>query len=374
MTAIRIPQAVALDTAILAAWARGWARGDPRAQGVLEALVRSNARLLITLHHAVELLGHASDDVVASRARFVRALGQVFWVRSRDGGGVGTVLDVQASEIRARLVDGAASYQQILSRARPDVLAFGDAKNVADLLEEAELIAHARERIQRRRIVASIARTQVSEPDVTQRRVAVERYRAPLTTILSNFEREERHLTSQLTAVGDRRLVEQDKIAKRFFDELRVDVKAAAVGGNVTLTDALRRIGIEDVDLARLTSADQIADKYIWKRQSRILARIAGVSVNAVEALRRSEIPSLHLCEHISASRSGSHRAEGGDVDDASLACLSLYASLTSVDKRTAEYIRQIRRRSPELDHVMGGVVRLTTLEALETSMPLWHR
>jgi hypothetical protein len=373
MTAIRIPQAVALDTAILVAWARDWTRGDSRARRVLEVLVRSNTRLMITLHHAVELLEHASDDVVAARARFVRALGQVFWVRSRNDGGVGTVLDLQASEIRARLVDRDASYEQILSRARADVLSFGEAKTVSDLLEEAELIAHARERIRRRRIVASIARTQVSVPDITQRRVNPERCRAPVTTILSNFEREERYLASQLKAVGDRRLVEQDQIAKQFFDELRVDVKAAAVDGNVTLTDALRRVGIEDVDLGRPISADQLADKYIWKRQSQILARIADVSASAVEALRRSEIPSLHLCDQIAASRRGSRRSEGGDFDDAALACLSLYAGLTSVDKRTAEFVRQVRKHSPELDHVMGRVVQLTSLEALETWMSLWN-
>lgn len=373
MTAIRIPQAVALDTAILVTWARDWTRGDSRARGVLEALVRSNARLIITLHHAVELLGHASDDVVAARTRFVRALGQVFWVRSHNDGGVGTVLDLQASEIRARLVDRDAPYQQILSRARANVFAFGEAKTVSDLLEETELIAHARERVRRRRIVASLARTQVSVPDITQRRLNPGRCRAPLTTILSNFEREERYLASQLKAVGDRRWVEQDQIAKQFFDELRVDVKAAAEDGNVILADALRRVGIEDIDLARPTSSDQLADKYIWKRQSQILARIANVSASAVEALRRSEIPSLHLCDHISASRKGSRRSEGGDFDDASLACLSLYASLTSVDKRTSEWVRQIRKRSPELDHVMGRVVRLTSLEDLETWTSLWN-
>jgi hypothetical protein len=194
-----------------------------------------------------------------------------------------------------------------------------------------------------------------------------------LTTIRHNIEREKRYLASQLRAIGDKKLVDQDQIAEQFLDELLRHIKEAEVNGTVTLANTFRSLGVADVDLARPISVDQLGDTYVWKTQSEVLARIADVPAGLVQALRRSEVPSLYLRDDVAAlRRRGSRRAEGGDSDDESFLCLSLYARLTTVDKRTAEYVRQIRRRSPELDDIMGEVIRLPSLEALERSMPLW--
>jgi hypothetical protein len=80
MPIIQVPHVLALDTAILAVWAHRWRRGDVRAHRLVEGVLRSKARLIMTLHHVNELTGHESDDVVESRARFVRSLQQLFLV------------------------------------------------------------------------------------------------------------------------------------------------------------------------------------------------------------------------------------------------------------------------------------------------------
>jgi len=171
MPIIQIPHVLALDTAILAVWARLWRRGDARAHQLIDRVLRSNARLIMTLHHVIELAGHESDDVVESRARFVRSLQQLFWAKSRNSAGIGGILDLQALEIRIRLDDPSASFSELLSRVRPDALAFGSSRDVSALMEEPEFVADSRERIRRRRIVASLSRTQVSRPEIPQQRV-----------------------------------------------------------------------------------------------------------------------------------------------------------------------------------------------------------
>ncbi|MGE3777552.1 MAG: hypothetical protein AB7F89_10235, partial [Pirellulaceae bacterium] len=301
--------------------------------------------MVLTLHHVVELLGHESDDVVESRMRFIRNLEQLFWVKSHNGGSIGGILDIHALEIRARVEDQDATYPKILSRVRPDAFAFGDSREVSALMEERVLIESSRDRIRRRRMVASIARTEVSVPDSTRQQVVPAQREIPLAIVLASFEQEQQHFESELRTVGDRKLAEPDQVARQFFDELREHAIAATVSGRVNFADLLRKIGIQDGDLNGPVSADSLGDKYVWKRQGGILARIADVPEDVVKALRRSDMPSTCLYDEISAAQKGSARAEGGNFDDASLACLSFYATLTSVDKRTAEAVRQTRSR-----------------------------
>jgi hypothetical protein len=369
MTSLRIPRPLALDTAILGVWARGWAGGESKAQRLVEIVAQSDARVLVTLHHAIELAGHESDGIVDIRARFIGKLGQLFWIRSLAREAMGSILDIHAAEIRARVVSGDTSHSEIVQRARPEILEFGDSDQLAELLRDEKFRAYARQRTRRRRVVASIGRTTVSVPAITRQRVDAERARAPFSTVMRNLDREQRHLASQLMVTGDPRLDGQDLVAMEFFDELRRAAAEAQSAGTVTLAETLRRLGVADADLALPVTADELGDKYVWKRRSEILARIAGVPVGTVEALHASEIPSLHLREALAARHQRSDRADGGDTDDASLVCLSLYASVTSVDKRTAEYVRQVRQHSPELRSVVGRVVRLPTLQALEESI-----
>jgi hypothetical protein len=284
------------------------------------------------------------------------------------------VLDIHASEIRAREEGGDTSHQGIVRRARFTVLGFGHSERLAELLGDGGFRFYARQRIRRRRAVASIGRTTISVPAIARQGVDPDRSRQALSTVMRNLEHEQRHMASQLTVHGDPQLDSHDYVAAKFFHELRRAVQDAQSGGTVTLADVLRCVGIADADLAGPVRADDLGNRYVWKGRSEILARTAGLPVSTVEALTASEIPSLHLCEELSARHERSNRADGGDSDDASLACLSLYASVTSVDKRTAEYVRQIRRHSPPLRSVIGPVIRLPTFEALERSIALLTR
>lgn len=297
---------------------------------------------------------------------FVRSLEQLFWVRMRDSRIIGGILDLHALEIRARLKDRSAGFSQLLSDVRPDVLAFGDSRQVSLLMEEPSFVADARRRIHRRRVVASLTGAQISTPHAMKRRVAPQHHEAPLAAVLASFDQEERHLESQIKSVGDPDLPEPNRVASRFFEELRDSAISASVGGTVTLARLLTEVGVEAADLDSPVRADALGDKYVWKRHSEVLARIADVPHKAVEGLRRSDLPSMWLCDEVSVTRKGLRRAEGGNFDDAALACLCFYAPLTSVDKRTAEAVRQTRIRRPELDAVMGQVVKIPTLEALE--------
>jgi len=368
MTRVQVPQAISVDTSLLAVWAREWTRGESRALGMVRALLRSNARLLLTLDHVVELLGHGSDEVVAGRVAFVRSLQQAYWVKSHDDS-IGGVLDLTAAEVRAKSADPAASYEIILARTRPEMLRFGEIRHVVSLLQAPEIVSYARSRVRRSRVVQSLLHTEVAQPWATRELVAPQQRLVPLATILSNFDRLEKHVAFQLVDVGDSKVSGHTEAAKHFFDELRQYARVAARGGRVTLADVLRQMGIEEADLSGMTSAEMLADKYVWRTQSGIIARSAGVAAGTVEKLRPHDVPSLYLRGLIADCQSKARRASGGNPGDASLACLSLYIGLTTVDKRTAEYVRQIRRGSAALDAVMGRVMPLTSLGTLEAEI-----
>jgi hypothetical protein len=369
MTRVQVPQAISVDTSLLAVWAREWTRGESKALGMLKALLRSNARLLLTLHHVVELLGHGSDEVVAGRVAFVRSLQQAYWVKSHDDDSIGGVLDLTAAEVRAKSADPAASYEIILARTRPEMLRFGEIGHVVSLLQAPEIVSYARSRVQRSRVVQSLLHTEVAQPWATRELVAPQQRLVPLATMLSNFDRLEKHVAFQLVDVGDRKLSGHTEAAKHFFDELRRHARVAARDGRVTLADVLMQLGIEEADLSGMTSAEMLADKHLWQTQSGIIGRSAGVAAGTVEKLRPHDVPSLYLRGLIADCQSKARRASGGNPGDASLACLSLYVGLTTVDKRTAECVRQIRRGSAALDAVMGRVMPLASLGTLEAEI-----
>jgi len=52
-------------------------------------------------------------------------------------------------------------------------------------------------------------------------------------------------------------------------------------------------------------------------------------------------------------------RAESGNFFDSTLASTGLYADLVSVDKRTSEYLRQIRKDNLMIDSRLASVTRL---------------
>jgi hypothetical protein len=372
MTSVRIPQAIALDTSLLAVWAHAWTLAKPRALGMVKSLLRSNARLLLTLHHVVELLGHESDEEVAGRVAFVRSLEQAYWVKPRyddRDDRIGDALDLVASEVLAKSADLSASYAMILSRTRPEALRFGGIGQVVSLLEAPEIITYARDRVRRRRTVQSLSWTKIPGPGATEVLGEAQQRPVPLTTLLSRFDRQERQMASQLEDVGDKKLSGHAKAAKDFFDELRRHVRAVARDGFVRPADALREMGIEEAELGGITSVDILAERNIWKRRSEIIARSAGLPASTVEKMRPRDVPSLYLAERIADCQGRDPRASGGNPDDARLACLSLYAGLTIVDKRTAEFVRQVRKSVPALDAVMGRVMRMASLETLEAEI-----
>jgi hypothetical protein len=369
MTSVRIPQAITLDTSLLGVWAQDWTLAKPRALGMVKSLLRSNARLLLTIHHVVELLGHGSDEVVAGRVAFVRSLEQAYWVKPRCDEGIGGAPDLVDLEVLAKSADSSASYGMILSRTRPEALRFGGIGHVVSLLEAPEIITYARDRVRRRRIVQSLSWTKVLGPGATEELGEAQQRPVSLTTLLSRFHRQERQMASQLEDVGDKKLTGHAKAAKDFFDELRRHVRAVARDGLVRPADALREMGIEEAELGGVTSVDILAGRNIWKRQSEIIARSAGLPASTVERMRTRDVPSLYLAERIADCQRRDPRASGGNPDDARLACLSLYAGLTTVDKRTAEFVRQIRKNVSALDTVMGRVMRMASLETLEAEI-----
>ena len=53
-------------------------------------------------------------------------------------------------------------------------------------------------------------------------------------------------------------------------------------------------------------------------------------------------------------------RVAGSDLGDTSLACLSMYADATEVDKRTAEYLNRVQRNGSPISDLIGPVFKTT--------------
>ena len=78
-----------------------------------------------------------------------------------------------------------------------------------------------------------------------------------------------------------------------------------------------------------------------------------------------SLIPSFAIGEAIQAHRQPREKLPGSDLNDRHLAVLAAYCDVLYVDKRTSEDLRQVRRREPIIDSLMGEVRKAANFEEL---------
>lgn len=120
----------------------------------------------------------------------------------------------------------------------------------------------------------------------------------------------------------------------------------------------LADMGIPKSEIEQRRSSNSLGASEVWRRQRIIIGLRAGVSDEQIENLGEDGLPSLTLKQEVTTRQRRAARADGGNFPDSALACLALYADVTNVDKRTYEYIRQIKGSNNRLKPVLKTITR----------------
>jgi hypothetical protein len=368
---LAIPRFVAIDSSVLASWAKDAFASDSKLQAsardVQTSLLDANWIPIICLHHFIELARHSDLEIATRRIDFLKSFSQIAWFgRSYGLNILGAIVDIFEAEIAAIVASPDIDFPGMRRSVREKLVQYGPPTKIEVLNDWEYLHPTLKLMAIHEQEIASVVHTKPSDHEDTEiarlknmRRMDRATFDRPVT---GGIEK----LATDLANHGDPRLIDPYRTAQGFLEM-----------ASSHLLDALKHEGTPyDVFVANLdVPGGDIFDEITLRQFTRLarlrkLARVAcnqlGIELDHVwPKLRDSKIPSEIIQETIRAGRRSAQRASGSDLGDDYLACLAPYVDALTVDKRTHEFMTQGARRDPYFREMVGYFEKATSYRQL---------
>lgn len=363
MSGICVPRLLALDSATLGKLAVDYFhQSDHRretAREFLSALDRQGLILSVSFEHLVELLRHQNDDTVIQRLKFLQSLEMLAWVKSSQKTFLpGNCLDIDLLEVRCVIDRQVRDHQLVIDSVRQTLWQVGRGIDLIghvdsfwDVMREA-----ARWLGRDSKETASIAR---SDPGGVRNRTLREIDGQPLKSLReyqNAFKSLSADMTAQMTRHGDNELSDADGVTRDFYEDVQSDMDKMSSDSSDALTAILTSFGMSREDVRLDMTVSEVSDLWHFRQYLKLLQRRnKGGQPFGPKDVLPEQLPSWTFRNQLTLAQNMANRVEGSNLIDARLAGLGLYADAVEVDKRTAEYLRQLTRR-----HSIGNLLNLT--------------
>jgi hypothetical protein len=368
-----VPTIVALDSSQLGEIARDTSSEDEahrdRAKAFLHGLETGNSVLLLCFHHIQELLSHDNSATVENRVEFLKTLPLVATLRPLiEGYPIGSIIDLQAAEIRAAYRNSQADAKSIRDEVALKAFNFeSGAEALRPFLESwHELkIAFAEQGIRRRKIVA-ISRS--SFADISTRKVSdlFGRGAESKPRMAQRFDEFHSSLAHDIRERGDRRIGDAEQVATEFLNRLW-QLATQAASAPEPAFEILRAAGVCPSEVGPNATVAEVCRLVQFRQKLRILnedLRLPWAELK--KTVTEDKLPSAIIQAAVAVNRPDTHEWKGSDMTDDYLACLSAYADETYVDKRTYEALRRARTKSNQLQGLLRLVKKVTSYEIVK--------
>jgi hypothetical protein len=271
------------------------------------------------------------------------------------------MVDQLSWELHAVLHDSARTWDEIFASARREFWVTGTGE---DMFKEDALIWSlmppiGRSHLAVERDVASLARTDPG--DILDRKLCD-------VLRLPPRPREDRDaylvslaaaLDQQLRVHGDERLGDPHNLAAAFADQSRrrIEVIEAADGDLLTRMAAVRRIPLELIDTTMTVREFGELAQYA-ETLSIVQDNMRLASAVTMKDVPPWSLPSYVLSQKLAAIQRRAPRVSGSDLGDSFITPLAFYSDAVVVDKRTAEFLRQLERAESGLEVLKGRYFR----------------
>jgi len=315
-----------------------------------------------TLTHVFELIRHQDDKIVRDRLAFLHQLPYIAWVRPYDRAWFpGGIPDLLRRELHAFLHRGKRTWSEIRDDVRSELweTGVGSEMFVKDSHLWNTLRAEAIAQHQHEKYVASVARTDPGHINQTKLREAVQFERRRKDEIVPFMRQFAATMKEQLDEHGDERLSNSTDISIDFANNTLKRLAGLEKQGGDVFEGllALRGVPIEWIH-PELTIGD-IGELAVYVER---LTQLSGGLVPRLHVTAKevppNTLPAYVFERRLTSIQRKAARVSGSDFGDSHLSVLSLYADGVEVDKRTHEYLRQIRRTDPTLTELLGNVFR----------------
>lgn len=360
------PQFIVLDSATLGKVSKDYWSSDKlrrkKSRIFIERLVDKNIYITLTLTHILEVIRHENESVVRKRLNFLQKLPYLAWLRPYDGTWFpGDITDLLQRELHAAIHDAKRGWRAIIDHVRSNLWETGQGSEM--FIENNQMWSFLRKEAQNHqqseRYAASVARTDpcnINGLTVAELKQLAKRPKVEWLPFIKQFAMT---MKGQLQQHGDPRLENLDELSKGFANNILMDIDQinTECGDPIQLILELRKVPY-DLITDDMTVGD-IGHLSVYIKQLEIISKkIRPQTAITVHNVPIDTLPSYVLEHKLSKIQRKATRVSGSDLGDGHIAPLVMYADGVEVDKRTHEYLIQVKRAHPAIGELMGHFFR----------------
>lgn len=362
------PEYVSLDTATLGRLTKDfWSEHKQRrseARKFIDELTEMNVCIILSFTHLQELFRHERDEIVRDRFAFLARLPLIAWPRPYNKSWfTGAMTDIGAAELHSFVHDGVRGLASIRDQVRESFWETGVGSDlfVADNEVWEPFIEQCRESLEKDRYVVSFSRT---DPSGVNGRTIGE-IKQEILVAPTNLDQRARRLagdlTKQVRSSGDKNVKDLDRHAIDFAIQTRDRVRSMLARGDDFTFQVCKQFGVPECLASDGMTIGELGELGTLTEKLKILGQNLRppVDVDLLDVPPGS-LPMLTFDRSLHQIQQSADRVAGSDLGDTSLACLSMYADATEVDKRTAEYLNRVQRNGSPISDLIGPVFKTT--------------
>lgn len=371
MTSIISPKLIAIDTSILGKVAKDYySKTESRRKEAQRFLLIFEDRGLIPLfcmHHFQELLQHKDDSVANNRLSLIKRFSQVAWIKpSSKDGLVGSIIDVQGTEITKLIKNPNLEIETLIAEIRTELISYSSGESFINSIYD-ELITLRKMNLfstGKSKTVSSISHIRNSSIDNMK---LSELYRSQLNSPIEFKESMEllrKNYKQQLQRIGDRKLENIDEIIHQFLESVaKQGLKFYEPTQDSLYKKFINSSGIGEHEVDENWTIGQLGDYAIFKEKINIISRSYNFDIEKALKLPQNAIPSWFVWFELVKKTKDEKFASGSNVIDKYLASLAFYSDILIVDKRINEYLKQILKRHKKYSFINDHIMKLSRYE-----------
>ena len=370
MTSIQDPFLVQIDSFALNDISRDYFHEDSakkqKAYNFIDEFYKRGAIPIITWHHIEEMLSHKNDEVSAKSIAFILALPLIAVLKSDIESFIGSIYDIDKKEIQTIIMcEDEIEIGLIIQETCRNIYKFCSGASIIEpLIPNMGIIRQTvLSKAPKKKEMASISRAKSLNPHYKHKLSDIKNMKnytyseEATNTILNNMKSK---LTKEIKEQGDKKISSDsaEKIATGFIADIKIDSTKV----DVPMIEMIRKSsGLSKEEFEKVKSWEDLECVPIFKgRLGSIAKEFPESQKEKIINLKEEYCPTWLLWKEIYKIRVKAERASGSDINDAFLAGLSLYAGLTIVDKRTHEYLTQIKRKDVAISEFIQRFEKLS--------------
>jgi len=360
--ALAKPRIVVLDSATLGKVSLDyWGQdvySNVKARTFITRLQDLGVFITFTLTHVIELLRHKNEQVHRDRLRFLRSIPLIAWLRPYDRKWFpGSIYDLLCRELHVVVHGSAQNWREIVDAVRPELWETGMGSEMFVVNDEfwANISCKSHRLHEKEKYTASMAGTDVGQIKDMKVSEALHLPRRPKEERGAYIHWFSQEMQRQLDQHGDKRFGYSHKAAIDFANSTLQDVKTIDDMVGELTQRLLEFVDVPEEFVSPKMTIGELGDLAVYAKRLKMISKSLRPPIElTMRDVPQDILPSYVLERKLASIQKKADRVSGSDLGDSHIAPLIFYADGIEVDKRTYEFLNQVRHKEPKLASLMG--------------------